>query len=154
MSHHRQDNSRPRKGPRVSKWQEKGQKDDDMIAPDGVSRSTDHLERWALMTADMPQQTTKRAKSRVIEEEIHERIRKRYYFPRHLWPKTTQDDPEPADERMVIDLTADDDAPEEAPSPATTKKRRRSPSPDWDNSRSRHSTHSNARHKSAQYSRI
>ncbi|KAG9186338.1 hypothetical protein G6011_02894 [Alternaria panax] len=129
MWQHHHDNSRPRKAPRVGKWQEERQKDDDLIAPDGVSESTDRLQRWALMTADMPQQPATKAKSRQIDEETQERIRKRYHFPRRLWPTTPpQDEPEPVDERMVVDLTGDDAHPK-APSPVMIKKRPHSPSP-------------------------
>ena len=139
MSQHYQDSSRLRKAPRVNKWQEERQKEDDLIAPVGVSGSTHHLERWALVTADMPQQPTKKAKSREIEEETQERIRRRYYFPRRLWPTTSQDDPGPVDERTVVHSTSDN-AQAKAPSPATTNKRHRSPSPARDSLRTHLST--------------
>ncbi|KAI4941280.1 hypothetical protein J4E91_010857 [Alternaria rosae] len=134
MSQHYQNSWRPRqqnrnyKAPKVSKWLDEKQKEDDQIAPDGVSGSASHLERWALMTAGMPQQPTKRAKSRENEEEIRDRIHRRYQGSEHLTPATSQDDPEPMEDREVIDLIGDDVQPQFLV-PKTTTKRPRSPSP-------------------------
>ncbi|KAI4641206.1 hypothetical protein J4E93_008085 [Alternaria ventricosa] len=135
MSQHHQNSWRPRqqnrdyRAPKVSKWLDEKQKEDDQIAPDGVSGSASHLERWALMTADMPEQPSKRAKAREMEEETRDRIHRRYQGPKHLPPATSQDDPEPMDAHMVIDLTGDDDVQPQALVPKTTTKRPRSPSP-------------------------
>ncbi|CAG5137742.1 uncharacterized protein ALTATR162_LOCUS190 [Alternaria atra] len=134
MAQHNQNIWRPRprnskyRAPKGSKWQDQHQKEDDQIAPDGVSGSTNHLELWALMTADMPQHPTKRAKSRAIEEEIQERIQRRYQGPKHHRPATSQNDLEPVDEHMVIDLTGED-VQSKALTPAPSKKRPHSPSP-------------------------
>jgi hypothetical protein len=81
--------------------------DDDRIAPTGVSRSTDDLQRWALMTATMSQQPTNREKTQHNEEEIHNRIQQRYQGPiAHPEPVS-----EPEQERAVIDLTDDNAFP-------------------------------------------
>jgi hypothetical protein len=134
MAQHHQNSWRPRqqntnyKAPKVSKWQDERQKEDDQIAPQGVSGSANHLERWALMTADMPQQSTRRIKARAIEQEIRERIQRRYQPPTQYPPATSRDEPEPMGDRMVIDLTGEDAQPD-APMPTKATKRPRSPSP-------------------------
>ncbi|RMZ66118.1 hypothetical protein GMOD_00005187 [Pyrenophora seminiperda CCB06] len=74
-------NFNSRSGHRVTKWQDRREKDDDdddHIAPSGVSGSTHQLQQWALLTAGMAQQPTKRHKSRAIEDKMRERIQKRY----------------------------------------------------------------------------
>jgi hypothetical protein len=134
MSQHHQNSWRPRqqnrnyKAPRVSKWLDERQRDKDQIAPDGVSASANHLQRWALMTANMPQQPTKRVKSRKVEEEIRDSILRRYQGPKHHPPATSRDDSEPLEDPMVIHLTGDDAQPPALISKTTTK-RPRSPSP-------------------------
>ncbi|KAF1849726.1 uncharacterized protein K460DRAFT_349885 [Cucurbitaria berberidis CBS 394.84] len=70
-------NNNNRKGwPKKRGWEEKLHRADDQIAPTLASRSTDDLQRWALVTANMPQQG-----HRKNETEIIERIQRRYEHP-------------------------------------------------------------------------
>jgi hypothetical protein len=102
-------------------WENKLQRADDQIAPSGVSRSIDDLQRWALMTANMPQQPTMRPKARANEDEMRERIQRRY-GDFNTEPDRT---PETNGDRVVIDLTED-------AFPALPTKRRHPLSPEND----------------------
>ena len=135
MSQYYQNNRRPRRRnnhssynsyntPGDGNWQDRHHREDDQIAPSGVSASTHQLQLWALVTADMIQQPAKRHKSRVIEDEMRERIQRRYECPEeHRATTPSESSNPPVKERPVIDLTAD-----HVPSGATNK-RARSPSP-------------------------
>ena len=135
MSQYYQNNRRPRRRnnhgsyngyntPGDGNWQDRHHREDDQIAPSGVSASTHQLQRWALVTADMLQQPAKRHKSRVIEEEMRERIQRRYECPEeHRATTPSESSKPPVKDRSVIDLTAD-----HVPS-GITNKRARSPSP-------------------------
>jgi len=114
--------------PRVSNWLDEHQREDDRIAPSGVSASTHRLQQWALSTAGMIQQPTKRAKSRALEEEIRDRIQRRYEGPRNHRPAISESDDISMDQNAIIDLTGDDTSASVLTS-TMTKKRPRSPSP-------------------------
>ena len=111
--------------PRVSNWLDEHQREDDRIAPSGVSASTHRLQQWALSTAGMIQQPTKRAKSRALEEEIRDRIQRRYEGPRNHRPAISESDDISMDQNAIIDLTGDDTSASVLTS-TTTKKRPRS----------------------------
>ncbi|KAH7357651.1 hypothetical protein BKA66DRAFT_243421 [Pyrenochaeta sp. MPI-SDFR-AT-0127] len=72
--------------PRNESWEEKLHLADDQIAPSGASGSTAHLQRWAFMTANLPQQG-----HRKNEMDIVERIQRRYHSPK----SAQQDAPKP-----------------------------------------------------------
>jgi hypothetical protein len=109
----------------MDSWQEKQQRADDQIAPDGVARSVDALQQWALATASMPQQPTMRPKARANKDEVRDRIQRRYENPSHQRAPTHQSEQMDNRDRVVIDLT--DDA-----FPPLPTKRRHSLSPEKD----------------------
>ncbi|CAA9964244.1 hypothetical protein PTMSG1_07603 [Pyrenophora teres f. maculata] len=106
------------------------ERDDDQIAPSSVSASTQKLQQWALATADLIQQPTKRHKSRVIEDELRERIQQRYECPEEYRATPSENSNSPTKDRSVIDLTGDEEPFSSLKSGTTnTNKRPRSPSP-------------------------
>ncbi|EDU47100.1 hypothetical protein PtrSN002B_009602 [Pyrenophora tritici-repentis] len=115
-------------GPRFDKSHFKHQRDDDQIAPSSVSASTQKLQQWALATADLIQQPNKRHKSRLIEDEIRERIQQRYECPEEYRATPSENSNSPMKDRSVIDLTGDDE-PFSSLKSGATNKRPRSPSP-------------------------
>jgi hypothetical protein len=103
-------------------WENKQQRADDQIAPSGVSRTIEDLQRWALMTANMPQQPTIGSKARANEDEMRECIQRRYEDPSQQRTEPYQAESARASENdhVVIDLTED-------AFPALPTKRRHSP---------------------------
>ncbi|KAK1908472.1 hypothetical protein P3342_009321 [Pyrenophora teres f. teres] len=98
------------------------ERDDDQIAPSSVSASTQKLQQWALATADLIQQPTKRHKSRVIEDELRERIQQRYECPEEYRATPSENSNSPTKNRSVIDLTGDEE-PFSSLKSGTTNKR-------------------------------
>jgi hypothetical protein len=104
-------------------WENKQQCADDQIAPSGISRTIDDLQRWARMIANMPQQPTMSFKARANEDEVRERIQRRYEDPSQRRTELSQAEPARPSEndRVVIEPTDDAFA-------AHPTKRRHSPS--------------------------
>ncbi|KAF1940222.1 hypothetical protein EJ02DRAFT_238685 [Clathrospora elynae] len=122
-------NNSSAKAPRNQNWQDEMHRADDQIAPSGVSGSTDHLQRWALVTAGMPQQPPLRPRSRAHEDDMKERIQRRYegshasrYRPSPPPPQSVSTRA-PEHESVVTNLTDDDLA---SPVEIHAMKRRRS----------------------------
>lgn len=76
-----QQSHRGKRGRNGTHREDKLQRADDQIAPSAMSTSIDRLQRWALLTADLPQQGHMRAKARQNDREIVERIQQRYQSP-------------------------------------------------------------------------
>jgi hypothetical protein len=111
---------------RVSDWQDEKQRADDQIAPSRVAASVVELQRWALLTAGMPQQPTLRLKSRLIEDEMRERIQRRYGRPSQHRAAAFQPVPTRAphdDRNRIVIRLADDTFPPLAQSQPGSLKR-------------------------------
>lgn len=65
---------------------------DDQIAPTGASGSIEHLQKWALLTASIPQGNHQRTKSAQRNDlETAQRIRQRYHIPETRESKVSTD---------------------------------------------------------------